>query len=229
MNYAYRIYRRTRWRELFGPFSAKYSNYYVFKPYSRRYVTHLQDNYAQAHPDEDFAETFAVWLTPGSKWRERYGDWPVIKKLRYVDAFMKKIGGRPASIGVSGTPWAASRMTSTLGAHYQRKREHLGDEFPGYYDESLRRLFASRPTGSTPCRASVVLRRHRSQMINSVATWTGQRKFDVHELVKKLIRRCDALGLYLSTPEIQTIINTTALVTAVANKTLRLTPGKEHK
>ena len=25
---------------------------------------HLDPWYAQSHPDEDFAETFAVWLTP---------------------------------------------------------------------------------------------------------------------------------------------------------------------
>ncbi len=48
--------------------------------------------YAQSHPDEDFAETFAVWLTPRSNWRKRYADWPALKKLEYVDELMAEIG-----------------------------------------------------------------------------------------------------------------------------------------
>ena len=28
--------------------------------------------YAASHPEEDFAETFAVWLTPRSNWRQSF-------------------------------------------------------------------------------------------------------------------------------------------------------------
>ena len=92
---AYRLHRRKRWRELFGSFTQPYPDAYKPRPNSRRFVTHLDGWYAQAHPAEDFAETFAVWLRPGSRWRKRYADWPALEKLEYVDAFMAR--GRPAA------------------------------------------------------------------------------------------------------------------------------------
>ena len=219
VNYAYRLYTRTRWRELFGPFSTKYFTSYSFQPYSRRYVIHLEDNYAQAHPDEDFAETFAVWLTPGSDWAEKYGDRPVIRKLRYVADVMRRVGSAPPPVPPAEMPWSASRMTSTLRAHYERKRRYAGEDFPGYYDDILLRLFSAGP-GPGARGASRFLREHRRRITDSVSAWTGQRKYDIHELVTRLIRRCDDLGLYANTPDIETVIGVTSLITAVANKAL---------
>ncbi len=222
VNYAYRLYRRTRWRALFGPFSAKYSDSYYAQPYSKRYVNHLRENYAQSHPDEDFAETFAVWLTPHLDWRERYRGWPAIRKLRYVDRLMKRIGpAEPAVTHHGDLPWSAARMTSTLAAYYQRKRRYLGEEFPGFYDPALQRLFSSQPAGETPQKASEFLRRWRGQLVNVTAGWTGQRKFDIDRLVGKLIRRCDALGLYLGAGEAETVAEAASLVTAVMNNVHR--------
>jgi hypothetical protein len=236
VNYAYELFKRTRWRELFGPFSAPYSNSYYFRPYSRRYVTHLEDNYAQAHPDEDFAETFAVWLAPAGPrssrgWQEKYGDRPVIKKLRYVDGLMKKIGQQPPKVTAQGPPpWSASRMTSTLAAYYERKRRMLGSEFQGFYDDSLARLFLTKHAGVSDLKASQLLRRHRRELIDSVTRWTGHRKYDIHQLIDRLIVRCDALDLYARTPpagragsEPDNIIGLTALLTAIASNTLRIT------
>lgn len=123
INYAYRLYRRARWRRLFGDFSAHYSVGRYRSGPSRNYVLHLADHYAQAHPDEDFAETFAVWLTPGGHWRRRYRLWPAILKLQYVDRLMNAIGGRSPLVASGGRLyWPASRMTSTLGAFYRRRR-----------------------------------------------------------------------------------------------------------
>ena len=88
---AYRLHRRRRWRELFGPSSQPYPEFYSPKPYSKRFVLHLDSWYAQSHPSEDFAESFAVWLRPGSRWRTQYAGWPALKKLRYVDELMREI------------------------------------------------------------------------------------------------------------------------------------------
>jgi hypothetical protein len=224
LNYAYELFKKTRWRELFGPFSRRYSESYYFRPYSRRYVTHLEDNYAQAHPDEDFAETFAVWLAPASRWQEKYSDRPVIKKLRYVDGLMKKIGERPPTVTVQDPPpWSASRMTSTLAAYYERKRRALGSEFQGFYDDSLARLFSTKHTSVSDVKASELLRRHRRELIDNVTRWTGHRKYDIHQLVGRLILRCDALDLYAKTSAADNIIGLTALLTAIASNTLRIT------
>lgn len=222
-NYAYKLYKRTRWRELFGPFSKKYSDSYYFQPYSRRYVMHLANNYAQAHPDEDFAETFAVWLDPDNQWKQKYNGWPVIKKLYYVDSLMKKIRDIPPVNVVRGQPpWSATRMTSTLGAYYERKRKALGSEFKGFYDDSLIRLFTTNPTDHTRVNASKLIRKHRLELINNVTIWTGHRKYDINQLVNKLISRCDALGLYSKTSDAENMIGLTALVTAIASNTLRV-------
>ena len=226
LNYAYKLFRKTRWRQLFGPFSARYADSYYFLPYSRRYVTHLDGNYAQAHPDEDFAETFAIWLTPDSRWEQKYRGWPVIKKLRYVDQLMSKIKNQdPVITARQKPPWSASRMTSTLATHYQRKRRALGTEFQGFYDDSLKNLFTTRHSDS-PLKASKLLRRHRRQIIDNLTRWTGHRKFDIHQLVNKFIQRCDALDLYARTTETENVIGVTALLTAIASNTLRITKDK---
>ncbi|MHC4540330.1 MAG: putative zinc-binding metallopeptidase [Planctomycetota bacterium] len=229
LNYAYELYKKTRWRELFGPFSARYSESYYTQPYSRRFVTHLEDNYAQCHPDEDFAETFAVWLAPNCSWEIKYRGWPVIKKLRYIDGVMRKAGGQtPLSVSEGTPPWSASRMTSTLAAHYERKRRVLGTEFKGFYDDSLKELFRAPPPDPSTTKASQFLRQNRRQIINSVTRWTGHRKYDIHQLVNRLTARCDGLGLCAGKNEINDLIAVTALVATIASNTFRISEKRGY-
>jgi hypothetical protein len=94
IQHAYQLHRRRRWQQLFGPSSRRYPRYYRPNPASRHFVQHLRLWYAQSHPDEDFAETFAVWLRPRSSWRTRYAGWPALKKLEYVDELMDEIAGK---------------------------------------------------------------------------------------------------------------------------------------
>jgi len=223
INYAYQLYRRTRWRELFGRFSTTYSNSYSYRPYSRRFVIHLKDNYAQSHPDEDFAETFAVWLTPDGDWRQKYEGWPVARKLHYVETVMKGIAHKPPIVTVRGQPpYAAARMTSTLAAHYERKRKALGSEFQGYYDDGLRGLFADRGFGSSVVKASRLFRSHRAQLVTNVTRWTGHRKYDIYQLVNRLAARCDELDLIAQADDRENAIRITAMLTAIASNTLTI-------
>ncbi|MBE0534867.1 MAG: hypothetical protein IH624_04295 [Phycisphaerae bacterium] len=221
LNYAYRLHTRTRWRELFGSFSVPYSQTYDYQPYSRRFVVHLGDHYAQAHPDEDFAETFAVWLDPGNDWRHKYEHWPAIKKLNYVDTVMKKAGDtRPLVTSPGHPPWSASRMTSTLHAYYNRKRKDLGSDFRGYYDDSLKNLFTDNPRVQSAEKASKLLRHYRRAIIDDVARWTGHRKYDLHQLMDRFIARSDALRLYAE-DDTQDAISAAALLAAIAGGTHR--------
>lgn len=227
LNYAYSLYRRTRWRQLFGLFSARYSDSYYAQPYSRRFVIHLEDNYAQCHPDEDFAETFAVWLAPNSGWQTKYRGWPVIKKLQYIDGVMKKSGGQaPLNVSEGVPPWSASRMTSTLAAHYDRKRRVLGTEFKGFYDDSLKELFAPKHSELPTVKASRLLRHNRRQIAASVTRWTGHRKYDIYQLVNRLVGRCEALDLHARLNETDDIIAITALVATIASNTFKV--SKKH-
>ena len=223
INYAYQLYHRTRWRQLFGLFSVAYSNSYFYQPYSRRFVIHLKDNYAQSHPDEDFAETFAVWLMPESQWQEKYKDWPVLKKLRYVDNVMKDIADKAPRVTLKGQPpYSAVRMRSTLATHYERKRRVLGSEFQGFYDDSLRELFVMKHPAPSASKASQVLRAHRAQLVRNVTRWTGHRKYDIYQLVNRLAARCDELGLAARTGDQENMIGLTALLTAIASNTLTI-------
>lgn len=224
INYAYGLYKRTRWRELFGPFSSTYSATYAFRPYSRHYVLHLDDGYAQAHPDEDFAETFAVWLTPDSNWMEKYAKWPVIRKLRYVDAIMGRIGHNPPTNRSHDMPYAAARMTSTLDTYYERKRKEMGEGFVGYYDDALCRIFTKISPSTDAIKASALLRRHGRRIVEVVTTWNPHRKYDMRRLLSRMAHRCDANALYVAGSEADTLVNFTAFLCAIIGKTLRANP-----
>lgn len=222
LNYAYRLFTRTRWRELFGKFSDRYSDSYQYRPYSRRFVIHLDDYYAQCHPDEDFAETFAVWLAPDSHWREKYQKWPAMQKLEYIDHVMERIADQEPLVKADpNPPWAAARMTSTLQAYYNRKRNQLGKEFKGYYDDSLKDIFMAHRAGDSYIKASKMLRQHRSQLVRHTARWTGHRKFDIHQLISRMIERCDALDLHTK-DDLDGLLGIAALLTAIASGTHRI-------
>ena len=107
---AYRLRRRRRWREVFGPASLPYPDSYTARPGSRRYVQHLGDWYAQAHPCEDFAETFAVWLKPNSSWRRNYAQWPAFNKLEFVDELLGERARRARAGAQSRGHRAAARQ-----------------------------------------------------------------------------------------------------------------------
>ena len=142
---AYLLRRRRRRQKLFGKSSKAYPEHYTPKPYSKRFVLHLDSWYAQSHPDEDFAETFAVWLDPNSMWQERYAGWPVLKKLQYVDQLMRELAKRDPLAAPQRHVEPVSRLTKTLREHYQKKRRHYGLEHPDFYDRDLRRLFSAAP------------------------------------------------------------------------------------
>src|SRR4051794_1952721 len=104
VNYAYRLYETDEWIELFGPITQPYLEEYQVEPFSRQYVRHLPGWYAQKHPDEDWSETFAVWMTPGLDWRVGDGGWPIAHAKLFF--FSPTIGGRP-DWGAPGTQNAA--------------------------------------------------------------------------------------------------------------------------
>ncbi|MCK5393915.1 MAG: putative zinc-binding metallopeptidase, partial [Candidatus Omnitrophica bacterium] len=108
LNYAYKLYRRKKWQNLFGKMSKEYADTYRFRPYSKNFVRHLEDYYAQYHPDEDFAETFAVWLNNKLDWREKYKGWKAINKLNYVDTLMDEIKTKDPIVKNGEKYWVAS-------------------------------------------------------------------------------------------------------------------------
>jgi hypothetical protein len=112
---AYRLRRRPTRRRLFGAPATPYPEYYTPKPYSKSFVQHLDRWYAQSHPDEDFAETFAVWLDPQSMWSTRYAGWPAQRKLEYMDRLMRELTRRKPIVKSKRTVDPVSKLKRTLG------------------------------------------------------------------------------------------------------------------
>ena len=192
---SYQLQRRRRWRELFGRSSTRYPDYYRPNPASRRYVQHLPLWYAQSHPDEDFAETFAVWLTPRSNWRKRYAGWPALKKLEYVDELMAELADEKPVLTRRLHVDPLRRMTQTLAEHYEKKRAHYAVGHPASYDRDLLRIFSDDPKHRGAPVASAFLRRNRAQIRQLVAKWTGEYQLTLDAVFDDMIGRCRELKL----------------------------------
>jgi hypothetical protein len=194
---AYKLRLRRRRQQLFGPSYIQYPTYYTPKPYSKSFVLHLDSWYAQSHPDEDFAETFAVWLNPGSDWRTRYADWPALKKLEYMDAVMTELAGKPMLVNSRRRLEPLHKLRKTLRAHYARKRRHYGVEHPHFYDRDLRRLFSDAPEHARNIKASRFIARVRKDVRRMVSEWTGEYQYTIDQVLESMIKRSTELNLRL--------------------------------
>ena len=211
---SYQLHRRRRWQELFGPSSTRYPRYYRPNPASRRYVYHLPLWYAQSHPDEDFAETFAVWLTPRSSWRKRYAGWPALKKLEYVDELMTEIATKKPAVTRRLRVEPLSQLTQTLAEHYEKKRAHYAIDYPKIYDRDLRRIFSDDPRHRRSLAASAFLRRNRAKIRQVVSKWTGEYQLTLDSVFDDMIGRCRELKLRAVGSERQLRMEFIVLLTA---------------
>src|SRR5438067_1206080 len=182
-NYAYHLPRNKGWTQVFGQTSDEETpDFYRPRPFSRSYVVHLDDWYAQSHPDEDFAETFAVWLTPGLDWRERYKGWKALQKLEYVDELMRSLAGKSPVHQPEYRVADYDCLNVKLKTYYARKRKLYEESFPDVYDNDLRQLFDATADVAGRVKASVYLRHHRRQLMEAVCQWTNEKKYRVNKL-----------------------------------------------
>ncbi len=214
LQHSYQLQRRRRWQRLFGRSSIRYPDHYRPNPASKNYVHHLRLWYAQSHPDEDFAETFAVWLKPRSDWRKRYAEWPALRKLEYVDELMAEIAvEKPALTGrLQVDP--VSRLNRTLAEHYERRRAFYAVDPPTIYVRDLRRVFADRRGHSRSPAASTFLQRNRARIRGIVSRWTRDYQPAMDAVLNDMIARCRHLELRAVGPERQLIIDFAVLLIA---------------
>ena len=213
---AYRLRLRRQRRRIFGSPSKPYPEFYTPKPYSRRYVLHLDAWYAQSHPDEDLAETFAVWLTPTSEWRTRYGGWPALKKLEYMDALMASIRGQPPRVDNPAEIDPLRKLRKTLRQHYRTKRRYYGLDYPNFYDRDLRRLFSDAPEFAGSITAAQFIARIRRPTRRLVSSCTGTYQYTIDQVLEDMVARCRELKLRLAVPEEQARQEFTVLLTVQA-------------
>jgi len=192
--HAWRLQRREGWRRTFGDPSRPYPTIYRPNPASQRHVQHLRQYYAQAHPHEDFAETFAVWLAPRSLWRRRYAGWPALKKLEYLDELLRELRGVTPPVRTRRQVEPLSQLSQTLREHYAAKQAHQASHRPTIPDRDLQRLFAAEP-GRRGVPAAAFLKRHRAELRRTVARFTGESQFTLEQVLEDAISRCMALEL----------------------------------
>jgi hypothetical protein len=218
IEHAYTLHKRRKRREIFGARSADYDpDTYRPHPYSKSFVLNLPRWYAQAHPDEDWAETFAVWLDPESDWRKRYRGWKALAKLEYVEEVMRELAGKAPKVSGGPLEYEASTLKSTLGSYYKKRRRLYAADAPDFYDRDLRTLF---PVSDVATRrtAGAFLRRNRKRIVDCVSRWTSERKVTIELMLKRLTDRADALGLTLTRDEADVATDvTTYLATLVTN------------
>jgi hypothetical protein len=221
IDHAYRFSRRRRWKQLFGNTDNDATpDIYRPRPYSKSFVRHLPNWYAQAHPDEDFAETFAVWLgVPEREWRSKYRGWKALEKIEYVDELMREAATmrRPAARVPTRRIADAARMRKTLGRYYAERRKKYAEDYPDVYDRDLVTIFGGEPGEESAAR---FLRKARKTIVPSVVRWTGEHKYTVDHLVRKLMLRCERLGLGASKNQARLMMDVSAYVAALVTNHL---------
>jgi hypothetical protein len=195
IDHAYGLSARRGWRQAFGDPNIDYHpEVYKPRPYSRAFVRHLPNWYAQAHPDEDFAETFAVWLaqTP-EQWRKQYAGWKALEKLEHVEKLIGTAVKKPPKVTRGRFLGDASKLKKTLRRHYAARRKLWESDYPDFYDVDLRKIFGELTPGDET--AARFMRRYRRQIVAATVNWTGEPKYTVDGLARKLITRAAALNL----------------------------------
>jgi hypothetical protein len=210
---AFKLRLRRQRRLLFGSSAEPYPEFYTPKPYSKSFVQHIDPWYAQSHPDEDFAETFAVWLTPESNWARRYAGWPALQKLQYMDTLMRELRGRAPLVTSPEEVDPLPRLRHTLRWHYRRRRRHHGIDHPKFYDRELRRLFSDAPEFAGNMTAAQFIGKVRRPVRRVVASWTGIYQYTIDKVLEDMIGRCRELKLRLAVPEEQARNEFTVLLT----------------
>ncbi|MCR9117827.1 MAG: putative zinc-binding metallopeptidase, partial [bacterium] len=184
---AYRLHLRRKWREVFGKHTEPYPESYHVQPSSKNYVLHLNSWYAQSHPSEDFAETFAVWLGARKNWRRKYAGWHALTKLEYVDDLMNEIADTRPAIQSRKKVDSISANAQTLRDHYEIRREHYGIGQTLFYDQRLREMFSSRSEYGHCATAASYLRQHRSELRRQTAYWTHENEYALVHGLDELI------------------------------------------
>lgn len=223
---AYELRRKRSVPKLFGRSSKAYPETYSPRPYSKRFVLHLDSWYAQSHPDEDFAETFAVWLTPGLDWRKRYAGWPALKKLELIDQLMKEIRGKKPPNRSKKRIDPIQNLKITLKEFYHQRIDHYGLNYPDFYDRDLSRLFCVASASPNNIRAANFLRKYQKEIRRHVAKWTETYQYLIDSTINDMAKRCDELDLCLRDEEQKALMDFKLLI---AVQTMNFLHSGEHR
>jgi Putative zinc-binding metallo-peptidase len=228
VNYGYKLYDEEEWVTLFGSITQPYLEDYRPQPFSRRFVRHLPGWYAQKHPDEDWAETFAVWMTPDQDWRADYTSWPTaLAKLEYCERTMARLADRDPLVTAVETDEDVGELAYSLREYYKNQPAENEPPAAAGLDGDLRTIFddlspsagegAEEAAAKETRPAATLIRRLERQLMADVFRWTGHFPEKTRSLMRHLAQRAEALKqVYPLVAESEAIIGVTILVTSLA-------------
>ncbi len=194
---AYRLHRRRSYKEVFGNYFTPYPDSYRPRPRSKSYVLHLDPCYAQSHPAEDFAETFAVWLAPGRKWEQEYRGWKALSKLHFVEELMGEVAGEAVKVRSRIRIEPVSKIRKTLRDHYSILHDRFQmDCTETNFDAQLLKVFIRLKREELDLKASFFLQKYRGEVCRIVGQFTGENPYNVNQIIIQLAKRADELGLF---------------------------------
>jgi len=210
------LYTTPEWRRLFGPFFRQYRDDYRPVPFSRNYVRHIEGWYAQKHPDEDFAETFAVWLTPRSAWRRKYKGWPAMQKLRYVERVARAVADLDPIVNTGEVDITPEDIGVTVEQFYRQADEERQARIDLALDAHLGQIFLARKRKESKPAADIVSK-YAPDLIEKITYWTGVRRPIVRGLIDSICRNCQRMKLWGEVgEEARYLVEITALATTLA-------------
>jgi hypothetical protein len=223
VNYAYKLYEEEAWIKHFGSITQPYVEEYHPEPFSTRFVQYLPGWYAQKHPDEDWSETFAVWMTPDWDWRTQFAAWSgALAKLKYCDATTRRLRDEEPKVTSLDVDDDVKELRISLTDHYATTAVAAKALPPGL-DGALRSMFEDLGTTETSDEsvprlpAAQLIRGLQRQLMAHVFRWTGHFPEQTRELVRHLAQRADELQqVYPQDREAEAIVAITTLVTSLA-------------
>ena len=155
-------------KKLFGA-QIKYPLSYSPKYQRSAYVDHLGDGYAESHPDEDFAETFSVWLGQCDIWKTKYQSRSqAYAKLKQVDQWMTDLKNqKPINNRVKAEDLASKDGRSLKEVFLKRASNEI---------KYARKIFSEFTQELDPSQCESLhrwLRKNKKRCIHQVATYTG--------------------------------------------------------
>lgn len=207
INYSYKLYDHPDWIARFGDINLPYEEEYRPKPFSRQFVHHLPGFYAQKHPDEDWAETFAVWMTPGSDWRVEYANWSGARgKLEYCDRIMAQLANQDPLVTDDELDEDVRELSYSL-EHFYRGDTAEGTPWTIDFDHYLRSIFPQAVgDGEQLMPAAALIRKVEVDLAVNIFRWTGHFPERTRMLTQHFAQRADSLNLVIRPDEEQSSI-----------------------
>lgn len=182
---AFGLRLKKRRQKIFGLSKKNYPSTYTPKPDNPNFVKHLEDFYAQAHPDEDWAETFAVWLTQKS-WRYNYRNKPALLKLEYLD-FVMRSDCQSYFFKITSRKYHDYKNDHrTIRKYLEEKKRTLGLNRKNYFSQLLKNEFQCEGKE----KAFIFLNKNRTQIISSLKSKKARNPWVIDKCLNDLKEVC---------------------------------------